>query len=110
MHLASLPSLLVTFDEAAQLLGISADTIRHWHAGDECPPEGFPPPVPLGGRMRRWRRADLEAFVAALPAAPSAIPPLPERAAPAAAVTVPTEEPAAPRRGRGRPRKLGGAK
>lgn len=105
MHAASEP-LLLTLDEAAKLLGLSAKTLKHWHAGFRAAPAGFPPPVALGKSLR-LRRADIEAFVAGLAVAPaSAIPPLP---APAAAAPT-ADELTAPRRGRGRPKKLGGGK
>lgn len=57
--------LLVDAAEAAEAVGVSE---RNFHELRKL--SGFPPPVAgLGKRMIRWRMAELEAWVAALPAA-----------------------------------------
>lgn len=57
--------LLVDAADAAELLGRSERTFHELRKQ-----VGFPAPVGgLGKRMVRWRTADLEAWVAALPAA-----------------------------------------
>lgn len=102
-------SLLLRPAAAAELFGISLRTILKWHQGLLPAPDGFPPPVKLGESLR-WRVSDLETYVVNMSAAStSAIPPLPTPAALAAADAA-ADAPTAPRRGRGRPRKLGGAK
>ncbi|MCR5259109.1 MAG: hypothetical protein K6E40_13250 [Desulfovibrio sp.] len=59
---AVLPALLLTAQDAGSLLVMSAETFRRRVR------EGLlPPPVQLEG-VPRWRRADVEAAVAALPA------------------------------------------
>lgn len=60
--------LLVDAAQAATLIGVSE---RTFHTFRRKP--GFPAPVDgLGPRLIRWRRADLEAWVAGLPAAQAA--------------------------------------
>ena len=92
----SFPLLLDLF-EAAELVGFSFSAVRHWTYGQRPAPTGWPKTVHVG-RNVRYRRADLEEWVAGLGVQP----------------TTPDElrrEPVttAPRRGRGRPRKTGGA-
>lgn len=86
--------LLLDLYEAAALVGFSSSSVRHWTYGHKPAPAGWPATVHVG-RNVRYRRADLENWVAGL-------------GTPAAAnqAVGPTES--EPRRGRGRPRKLGG--
>ena len=49
------PRRLLTVQEAAQLLGVSAQTIRNWLCAGKCPLE----PVRLG-RAVRFRSVDVE--------------------------------------------------
>lgn len=63
--------LLVDAAEGADTLGVSE---RNFHELRKVP--GFPAPVAgLGKRMIRWRMAELEAWVAALPAAAATVEP-----------------------------------
>lgn len=55
-------TLLLTTDEAAQLLRLNPSTLTHWACESKRPPPGFPKPVKLG-RSVRWRRADLADFI-----------------------------------------------
>lgn len=83
--------LLLDLYEAAELVGFSFSAVRHWTYGQKPAPAGWPATVHVG-RNVRYRRGDLEAWVAGLGTESSA----PEMALHA-------EE---PRRGRGRPRKV----
>jgi excisionase family DNA binding protein len=51
-------SLLLTADEVAQLLGISTRTLWRLCSAGRCPP-----PLRIGGNTR-WRRAEVECWVA----------------------------------------------
>jgi predicted DNA-binding transcriptional regulator AlpA len=52
-------SLLVCAETVAVMLGVSVKTVSNWHLAGK-----LPKPVRLDG-PRRWRRADIEAWVAA---------------------------------------------
>lgn len=82
----SLP-LLLDLHQAAALVGFSASSVRHWTYGHKPAPAGWPATVHVG-RNVRYRRADLEDWVAGL--------------------GTPAATEAALRRGRGRPPKIGG--
>jgi excisionase family DNA binding protein len=49
--------LLLTVREVAELLGVSQSAIWTWVSD-----ERFPPPLELG-RLRRWRREDIVAYL-----------------------------------------------
>jgi len=51
-------SLLLTADEVAQLLGVSTRTLWRLCSAGRCPP-----PLRIGGNTR-WRRAEVEHWVA----------------------------------------------
>ena len=86
--------LLLDLYEAAALVGFSSSSVRHWTYGHKPAPTGWPAPVHVG-RNIRYRRADLENWVAGL-------------GTPAATQLFADSTEAAPRRGRGRPCKIGG--
>ncbi|WP_112487264.1 helix-turn-helix domain-containing protein [Thiomonas sp. X19] len=92
--------LLISIDECATALGIAQQTVRNWL----CTGTVQLPTVKIGGR-RMVRTADLLSFVDALGTQGT------QQQDPAPAAATPA---AAPRRGRGRPRKgaalQGGAK
>ena len=73
-----LPALL-DMKEAGRYVGFSALTLEHWAAGRRVAPSGFPRPIRIGGRVLRYRRVDLDAWVASLAPAPNlaVAPPLP---------------------------------
>lgn len=91
-------ALLLSPDEVAALLGLSAKTVRRWAYGAQPAPPGFPAAVKLG-RLWRWRRADLESCVASLPPARGG-------ASGAEVLPPPPPPPPAAKRERGRPRKV----
>ena len=47
---------LLTAEQTAEALQVAVQTLRRWVANGE-----FPPPVRIGRRIIRWRRADIEA-------------------------------------------------
>ncbi len=63
-------ALLIDAPEGARLLGISERSFHNLRKRDD-----FPRPVTglLASRIVRWRRANIEAFVANLPTAPVAL-------------------------------------
>lgn len=54
-------TILLTAEEAARLLAISR-SVFYSRVRDGK----LPGPIPLGGNVARWRRADLESYVAGL--------------------------------------------
>lgn len=58
---------LLTADDLAQVLRVSTGVIYHWGLGTKRAPDGFPAPIKLG-RLLRWRRADVQAWLEAAPA------------------------------------------
>jgi excisionase family DNA binding protein len=57
----AMPTLL-TIREVAELLGMSESSVRRaWYDGN------FPKPIRLGRRGLRWRRDDVESFLANKP-------------------------------------------
>ena len=90
----SFPLLLDLF-ETAELVGFSFSSIRHWTYGHKPAPAGWPATVHVG-RNVRYRRADLESWVAGLGGEQPA----------QQGIRIETVG-TAPRRGRGRPRKTG---
>lgn len=91
--------LLSDFALAAQLTGFSVFTLKHWYARRKTPPDGFPDPLRVGGRVLRYRTADLLAWVNSLGTA---------TAATTTAGTAATSTDAPQRRRPGRPRMAGG--
>lgn len=59
---ASDPEERLTIGEAARLVGVSVDTLRRWAKAGHVPQERVGP-----GGHRRFRRADVEALIAAEP-------------------------------------------
>lgn len=59
---------LVTIDEIAAALQYSKITLENWAYGRRPPPQGFPKPVKLAGRLR-WRKHEVEAWLNGLPPA-----------------------------------------
>lgn len=57
--------LLLDLHQAAALVGFSSSSLRHWTYGHKPAPAGWPATVHVG-RNVRYRRADLEAWVANL--------------------------------------------
>ncbi len=54
-------AILVTVKDVSKLLGVSVRTVNRWFRTDE-----MPPPVKTPGRgYRRWKRRDIEIWVAA---------------------------------------------
>jgi len=71
-HVAQL-SLLLEKEQAAELLGVTL-----WKFGElRRTDPNFPAPVRLGPRSTRWRRTDIETYIAALPPATQLMPPPP---------------------------------
>ena len=65
------PPLLLRLDEAATLVSLSLATLQNWAYKRRPAPENFPEPVRICGGTGtrptlRYRRADLEAWVARL--------------------------------------------
>lgn len=52
---------MLTVDEVAKSIGVTPRTIWRWADEDR-----FPKPVALGPKLRRWREADIEKFLAEL--------------------------------------------
>jgi prophage regulatory protein len=61
-------SRLLTALQVCELLGISKSCLYDWQ-NPESPRHrpDFPKPVRLGPNMVRWRKQDIEAWIAALP-------------------------------------------
>lgn len=53
---------LLDVRQAAELLGVSPDTIYGWRHRSYLRPPGFPEGFRVGGRVR-WHRRDLEAWI-----------------------------------------------
>ena len=58
-------SLLLNFEEVALLIGFKTATIENWAYRRKPAPQGFPRRVKVG-RILRYRRVDIENWVAAL--------------------------------------------
>lgn len=58
-------SLLLDFDEVARLIVFSPATVANWAYRRKPAPQGFPPPVKVG-RILRYRRSDIEGWIARL--------------------------------------------
>ena len=72
-HAEQLSALLLEKKQSADLIGMSLYKFDELRRTDP----NFPAPVRLGPRSTRWRRSDLEAYIAALPAAAPLMPPPP---------------------------------
>lgn len=79
---------LLTCAEVATIIGFAPATVKKWVYGQNTPPADFPAALQVGGRIR-YRRADIEIWIAGIP--PRMLRPHPQTALP---------------RGRGRPRKM----
>jgi predicted DNA-binding transcriptional regulator AlpA len=55
--------LLVSAHQAARIIGISERTLHNFRKRED-----FPKPIVLGPRTVRWRRQEIEAWIASLPA------------------------------------------
>lgn len=66
-------ALLLEIKQIADLLNLSLFKVNELRRTDP----NFPAPVRLGPRSTRYRRSDVEAYVAALPAAAPLMPPPP---------------------------------
>ena len=51
---------VLSIDQVAELLGVSARTVRNWMGSKVM---DFPRPVPYGPRLKRWRRGDVQAWI-----------------------------------------------
>ena len=49
---------LLKIREVAAICSVSVQTIRRWTDAGK-----FPKPIQLGGRTRRWHRAEVERFI-----------------------------------------------
>ena len=58
-------SLLLDFDEVARLIVFSPATVANWAYRRKPAPQGFPQPIKVG-RILRYRRTDIEGWVASL--------------------------------------------
>ena len=87
-------SLLLNFDDVARLIVLSPATIENWAYRRKPAPLGFPSPVKVG-RILRYRRTDIESWIAGLGTA--------QVGAPDPELELPHSSPAA-KRPRGRPR------
>ena len=58
-------SLLLDFDEVARLIVFSPATVANWAYRRKPAPQGFPTPVKVG-RILRYRRTDIEGWIARL--------------------------------------------
>lgn len=58
-------SLLLNFDEVARLIVFSPVTVANWAYRRKPAPQGFPHPVKVG-RILRYRRSDIEGWIAGL--------------------------------------------
>lgn len=70
-------SLLLNFEEVARLIVFSPATVANWAYRRKPAPQGFPQPIKIG-RILRYRRMDIEVWIANLgaiePCLPSAGP------------------------------------
>ena len=66
-------SLLLNFDEVARLIVFSPATVANWAYKRKPAPQGFPPPAKVG-RILRYRRSDIEGWIARLGIATSVEP------------------------------------
>ena len=80
---------LLTCAEVAAIIGFAPATIKKWVYGQNTPPTDFPSALQVGGRVR-YRRSDIEVWIAGIP---------PKMSCPQLQTALP--------RGRGRPRKIG---
>ncbi len=55
--------LLLDIAQTADFIGFSYSAVRHWTYGTKPAPAGWPAPLKVGGKSRRYRRSDLEAWV-----------------------------------------------
>jgi DNA-binding transcriptional MerR regulator len=51
---------MVTTEEVARMMGVSPKTVNRWDGLD-----GFPLPIRTPGGHRRWKRAEVEAYMLA---------------------------------------------
>lgn len=58
-------SLLLDFDAVARLIVFSPATVANWAYRRKPAPQGFPAPVKVG-RILRYRRSDIEGWIARL--------------------------------------------
>jgi predicted DNA-binding transcriptional regulator AlpA len=58
-------SLLLDFKEVARLIAFSPATVANWGYRRKPAPQGFPQPVKIG-RILRYRRKDIEGWIAGL--------------------------------------------
>jgi predicted DNA-binding transcriptional regulator AlpA len=58
-------SLLLDFQAVARLIAFSSATIANWAYRRKPAPQGFPQPVKVG-RILRYRRGDIEGWIASL--------------------------------------------
>lgn len=58
-------SLLLSLEEVARLIVFSKATVENWSYRRKPAPRGFPQPIKVG-RILRYRRADIERWIAGL--------------------------------------------
>lgn len=51
---------LLTRADVAELLGVRHETVTRWYIDGNA---GFPKPSRLGGKLLRWRRGDIDAWI-----------------------------------------------